>query len=813
VLVAVSAPASAQARVDPDEFTARAIARLAIFDLRLSDEPTAEDHELAWHMLGLAERLAPQDEQYARLRMEAAFSAGDPDALFEQTRRVLALDPDDEISLLRLLTSRITRAQTAEERLAIYDRLLGQQGIDAGLSPAIRSRLALDAALLMREQGNLDGFAERLEQAVTLDSTNKEAAALTLSFYAENIDDPIGRLDLLSNLLHADPVDPNVHDSIMRELASAGAFRGAKRFHTNEIQILQAAGRQPDESLTTAGLVIDWHINGPQNMVAALNHSLQIQRDQAQRNIELLKRQREPTNDVTLPDEIRLPAFLDVARVVGADATGDRATVEDAMTNLARTAKDQADALHDPEVVGPDADPEQVNLAIIQMLSRVTMVRLWTGAQLDDAAKGLEALEGSGLIDEDTIAVYKGWLAYRRGDVPTAMALLEPLAPLNPFADVGLALARIESGLEAEGIETLARVARQHVLTLMGAWAHSRYEAITGQTLVMSENADRLESWARAVPAWLDRMAVQPERFLTLEVEPVDASLDPLARQLLRIRIRNTSTIPLAFGPGRPISSRILVVPRLDVGLEVALPFVQPEFFDISRRLRLMPRETFDVVIWPDPGRTGYFVDLALGSAVRTRWRVVQGYTLDQQGLFEAGPMAVTAETRSITLRLPLAETDHAIGELARRIRTDEEASLPPLIAALRTRIHEYLIRGVDDQTTNPIPAIAAAAERYPECSPRTRLLMGAVLQTEQFFPPMKMLRDRIVADEDPDVRMLALFARVADPADELLAESLQSPNAEVARVAYLVQERLEAERGTFSKMRPVRRQAAPQGR
>ena len=817
-LALAAAPSWAQPAVSVDELAARAITRLTIFDLRLSDEATTADNELAWIMLGLPEKLAPQDEQYARLRLEAAFVADEPDALFEETRRILDLDPDDEVSLLRLLTTRITRAQTAEQRLPMYDRLLGQQGIDAGLSPAIRSRLALDAALLLREQGNLDGFAERLEDAVTLDSTNKEAAHLSLNFYAESVNDPIGRLDLLANLLYADPVDPNIHDSLMRELAGAGAFRAARRFHANEVAILTNAGRQPDEALTTAGLVINWHAAGPQAMVDALNHQLQVQRDAARRNLELLRRKGDELDEATRPDEIRLPAFLDVARLIGADAIGDRATVEAAMTDLARTAQEQADMLHDPEQTGGQFTQEQIDAVIIQMLSRITMARLWTGAQVDAAEQGIENLEKSGLIDETTINVYRGWLAYRRGDPAAATALLEPLAATSAFADVGLALTRIDSGEEDRGIQTLAGVAREQVLTLLGAWARDRYQALTGEPLTLSPDSDRFEAWARGVPTWLDRMAIDPGEFFTLEVEPVDPSLGALDRQMLRIRIRNVSPIPLAFGPGRPISSRIMVVPRMDVGLESVLPAVRPEFFDISRRLRIMPRETVETVIWPAPGRTGYFIDLALGSTLRARWRVVQGYALNSQGFYQAGPMSLAAETRQITLRLPLAETDHAIGELARRIRVDEEASLPPLIAALRSRIHEAIITGGED----PSPAIAAIAERYPACSPRTRLLIGAMIQTSYFMSAfgvdtlnqaMGALEAQILADEDTDVRMLAIFSRVVDPASPVLADALQSPDPEIARVAALVKQRLEAERPTYSMLRPARRQAPPQGR
>ena len=54
------------------------------------------------------------------------------------------LDPSDTVAQLRLISARIGQFQTAEERLAAYERFTGPEG--KGLDPAIRSRLALDAA-------------------------------------------------------------------------------------------------------------------------------------------------------------------------------------------------------------------------------------------------------------------------------------------------------------------------------------------------------------------------------------------------------------------------------------------------------------------------------------------------------------------------------------------------------------------------------------------------------------------------------------------------------------------------------------------
>lgn len=112
----------------------------------------------------------------------AAFGTGDPGLLAKATARVVLLDPSDTVAQ-RLITARIAARQTAEERLEVYERMLGPRG--ASIDPTVRSRLALDAALIERERGELDRFLRYLTLATDLDRTNKEAHHLATSYFAE----------------------------------------------------------------------------------------------------------------------------------------------------------------------------------------------------------------------------------------------------------------------------------------------------------------------------------------------------------------------------------------------------------------------------------------------------------------------------------------------------------------------------------------------------------------------------------------------------------------------------------------------------
>src|SRR5690606_24171174 len=147
------------------------LARTALLDLRMQEEPDSEDYQIAALLFGEARRWSPDDEILLRKQIEASWSAGEEGAALDLTRDLLKLDLrdgklDDEVSMLRVLSADISRIQTVEERLDQYHALLRRTALPA----TIRSRLALDAALLLREQGDVEGFASMLARSTALDS-------------------------------------------------------------------------------------------------------------------------------------------------------------------------------------------------------------------------------------------------------------------------------------------------------------------------------------------------------------------------------------------------------------------------------------------------------------------------------------------------------------------------------------------------------------------------------------------------------------------------------------------------------------------
>ncbi|MFG0283760.1 MAG: hypothetical protein ACF8R7_05000 [Phycisphaerales bacterium JB039] len=812
----VASATLAHGQVALEDHVARSLARITLLDLRMQQAPGPADYEIA--ALGLAEscRWSPDDEILLRKQIEARWAAGDEATGLALTRQLLKLDLrdgalDDEVSLLRVLSADAARLQTVEERLARYESLLERTDLPA----TVRSRIALDAALLLREQGEVKGFARMLARATALDATHKEAALLAATYYAEYSDDPVGRLEALLNVLLADPLDLNVHLSISRELSGAGAYQAARAFHSAASQLIAAGGQEIPEEVQLEGIALAWMIGGPKGLADQMEQPLVEQRAQLSDAITQRQAAGQPIDDLPTPSQI-LPTVPSARlRVLLAAAEGDSA-------GTTRALRDQAGAINAyinglAQRVQDEQGAAELAIYLRQLVVELQAMRLITGEQVDVAKVELAGIEAELNGDEPPewlARVSPAELELVQGTLRAAMALQRvyegdweqalseawTMRTMGPIAQVILAEAQARLGLNEDASATFAAMLERDRLSMWTAWARQRLLTLAPELARPPAVAEDLTIIARQTPGWVWRAVSDPSTFMALLLRAESLVEDPLDGGRLRLRIRNDSPAPIAMGPDRPINTRMLLSPKLEIGPRNAGPFAMPEVVNVDRRLRLNPRESIEVELWASAGVAGWFLESAATTTSRVRWRALQGFTLSQGGSYVPGPMCLVAETDLIRRDL-VKETQLSANEMAARLRTDGEAALAVTCLAVRSVYVGPEARPIPEEIAAAL--VEVAAERYPKLSPAGRMAMVLALPNSEMNKNFAAFDAVARQETDPRVLCAVLLTRCTDPADPVFERAMADDDADVARLAQLLAERLRAGAGgTYARFR-----------
>ncbi|HVZ94044.1 MAG TPA: hypothetical protein VG797_06000, partial [Phycisphaerales bacterium] len=241
---------------DAKKFAGDQLARMAIGRLRAVPEPGIADYRIAALTLRMVRPLVGEDLELLRLELEAWSGAGDTARFDETLREVVKADPSDTVAQLRLIVSRIRELQNSDDRLNAYLKILGSKG--KALHATVRSQLALDAALLARENGNQAAFIELMTQAAQLDPTNKDAVSLFVTYFIDRTTDPLEKVKLLTDVVAADPTDHSATMNLTHALMSCGAWKAAARTLPLSNMAYAATGGRPDAQRFIDGMIITW---------------------------------------------------------------------------------------------------------------------------------------------------------------------------------------------------------------------------------------------------------------------------------------------------------------------------------------------------------------------------------------------------------------------------------------------------------------------------------------------------------------------------------------------------------------------------
>ncbi len=789
LLVTMPQPVGAQT-IDHDDLLARELERLALIDIRLVASPGESDFRVAGVLLDMARQWDPDDMELLRRRIEVAQAAGQTRVVDALSDELLRLDPNDTTAQLRAIASRIRRQQTLGDRLAQYQRLIDAGSIDA----SVRSRLALDSALLHRERGDDKGFARDLAKAMQLDATNKEAALLAWTRYAEGLDDE-SRFELLINLLYADPLDAAVHRLIAIELLAAGSFDRATRFHRNAVALTRDAfANQVPEWLMNESLVLDWYIQGPEVVLERLNVDLLRRRKLAASAIEQAQSQGLPTVGMITPGEVRLTPTFARERIVAAWLLGDTRTRMSAASDLRKDIEDWTEELQDPRNRPRGVDPNEIARQVALETGEVWAFAAWadTAPQLIEVQ--MEMLDQRLGVDS---APYRRLAAYRElrlGNVEKAIREIRTLLVYGYVIDeAALAMALEHVGEIDEASQYYRGIVERMPLRAVGAWARQRLMGLDKPDVFASAYRPAIERLSDGIPFWIDRMIRDPSLFMRFRAKVVESGpLAALTPAQVTLKIENISSIPLGVGDGRTIGGTVMLTPKLLVGMHKEFLLAQPEIVMLTSRLRLKPGESIEVTVRADAGLLGWAQGVGASTTVRTDWRALHGFSIGStDGIARKAVTGLESGTGSVTWSL-LPEALEPTDDLIDRLESAPPSGLVTLLAALRVQLINDARSETGTFTLDQKSRLASIlAQRLPTLPEREQLLTLLMVPSARFVPGLEAL-DRAALDSTiSQVAAVALMTRVAAFDAPQLGE--WADKAEQSHAQQLAQALLEA--------------------
>lgn len=776
------------------------LANVALVDLRLNPAPERRDFAIALILLQSAADLRPDDAVLLRLAIDAAAAADDRAALDVLLRRLVKLDPTDTSAQLALINRQIQNAQTVKERQELYERFLGPRG--QSLDPAIRSRLAFDAALLARERGDNDGFLSRLLMATQLDETNAEAAGLYADVLMPTLNDAGPQFELLTNVLMADPLDYRVHMRLGRFLAGYGAPAEALKFFELAETLSRVDGSPGLYPAESAEIEVQrWLSSGAEGVAKTLAARVDKQRSEADLARAKLTALQLPTNTIPAKEDLQIPLELQIIRLTAHLALGQEDSIKSCLKDLSDSG-----AMYD-KIIETGKAPDGLTIESVKQDRQLCSMQhlafsLWAGEpdkekeKVEEKDKSL-AQRVSELADDEPLKPRLLAMVRARTDLPGALADLDALGTGDSLAMVtkGWLLERAAAAAAGENkpdhaaaIEAYKAVCRQHTGTLSAAFAETRLKRL-GASPQVYPAARTLAGLVTKVPGYVTDLVKAPRRRASIIMDATSQQLGPLDRAMVRIRLRNASQMPLAVGADRALSSRALLAPSIRTSKASLSEFAETTPVSMDRKPRLRQGEEMVIDVWADAGFTAWAVGTQSSDQQRLAFRLLQGFRIAGGELPRDSDLGFSADVAGI-VRSPapaaFLSAETAAGEISKATGAElllAAAAIRPLLVTEGAPSNRFIV-----------DAVAALLARYKTATPTERAALLCLIPSKQLAPVCRPFDEAVLAADDPDptVRVLTIVTRCNTLTDRPLATPDPDSDAAVRAVATLQRQRLE---------------------
>jgi len=523
-------------------------------------------------MLDLALEISPDDIEALRLRLDLAREANDLKGRREALARYMRLVPDDDVARLESIRLVIEQEQRLDARVAMVEKMI--DGPDAEqLSKPLRSRLASYCAQAAREMGDTKHFNTRAAQALRLDQTNTEAAAMVYDEVIARRRDPRSAGAALMWAIQAEPIAIEPRRKLAEVLLSQGAYQEAvQQFMATQVSAteMQSEGFYHDWILCRAAIGDEQSTDEAIQLLNTYERKIiDAQRAGApkkqEEDDEAGRVDAEPPVPV-LPLDLEL-LRLAVLRHSGSNmlAQGSFGRIQNALT-LKHADDDRAglDLAWLSAWLGPGVEPEQ--------LARLV------------AERG----------DDPVVQRIEAWTALRQKRYDEARQIFEKWADRDPYALYGLARCDRAGPQPEDQTDRLEHLLVERWPASLPGMLAARDLVSDGVTVEPSPAGrwltNKLEQW----PLNLRDPNPHLTPWTTLEIEVEPKQFDAFQTISAKLSVRNNTEVPLAFKPSGTIPSRLfLYVASAQGGDNLAT--MPPIVVNVGRRLRLEPHEKIEL--------------------------------------------------------------------------------------------------------------------------------------------------------------------------------------------------------------------------
>jgi tetratricopeptide (TPR) repeat protein len=533
----------------------------------------------AFELASEASRLAPQSPSVLQAMVEVAQMADLQEHTKSSIKELLLVAPTQTSLQLARLRGAIEMTNTVDQRMLVYEQLLSD-GRSALLDTRIASRIALDAALLQRQVGNIEQFARWLAESVALDPSNPDAAILAAGFFGDESADAYTRAELLSVAMLSNIRDTALQVSLAEFLMAYGDYEDANAIYNiilGDTPVEQAAlqdGLLADIALCT------WAAGDP---VLALDIILtrQIHSDKSYREQTRIQSPRLTPLELARIHAPLLPKLATVRAAIYADQSDNsitRAAIDSATGSLFTVAKLL-------ESRGTDGMKTAVNLYL-----QASWITIWFGDDTEFVQTLLSTIEDGAAIDPVERIRLEGWLLLKKGEISTAITTLASLQD-DPAAQAGLGLAYLMQGNKRAAAKLFLKVAKKSAGTILGVWSKMQLKKIVAADFDLRPEIQGLRQLMVGVLETLNDYVQDPRAVVGVYINPSLQTYSPYEPISIEIELTNNTSLPLTIAKNGPIRPFVLLEAQLQIPNTPQQPS-GPIIVPINHQLSLLPNET-----------------------------------------------------------------------------------------------------------------------------------------------------------------------------------------------------------------------------